>query len=111
MIVKEKEISESEYISVPRMVEDIIGCKWSLSVLALVRQGVTRPGAMEQALPGLSAKVLNERLRKLQRYGILDKRVYAEIPPRVEYSMTEFGVRFSTILDSIYALERDLKRA
>ncbi|MCZ7563890.1 MAG: winged helix-turn-helix transcriptional regulator [Burkholderiales bacterium] len=53
------------------MVEDIVGCKWSLTVLGLVRDGVVRPGAMEHAVPGLSAKVLNERLRKLVRFGIL----------------------------------------
>lgn len=44
---------------VARMVEDILGCKWSLVVLGLVRGGVRRPGAMEHAVPALSAKVLN----------------------------------------------------
>ena len=47
------------------MVEDVVGCKWSLAVLGLVRQGVRRPSAMEHAIPGLSKKVLNERLRTL----------------------------------------------
>ena len=47
------------------MVEDIVGCKWSLAVIDLVRRGICRPGAMEHAIDGLSAKVLNERLRKL----------------------------------------------
>ena len=90
------------------MVENIVGCKWSLAVLGLVRQGVHRPGAMEHAIDGLSAKVLNERLRKLVRYGILDKTSYAELPPRVEYRLTEFGKRFSAILDQIEALQKDL---
>ncbi|MFN0300521.1 MAG: winged helix-turn-helix transcriptional regulator [Burkholderiales bacterium] len=90
------------------MVENIVGCKWSLAVLALVRQGVHRPGAMEQAIDGLSAKVLNERLRKLVRYGILDKTSYAELPPRVEYRMTPFGQRFIAILDQIEALQEAL---
>lgn len=90
------------------MVENIVGCKWSLAVLALVRQGVHRPGAMEQAIDGLSAKVLNERLRKLVRYGILDKTSYAELPPRVEYRMTPFGQRFIAILDQIEALQEEL---
>lgn len=94
--------------SVARMVEDIVGCKWSLTVLELVRRGIHRPGAMEHAVPGLSAKVLNERLRKLMRFGILQKESYPEIPPRVEYRLTEFGARFSAILDSIDALEREL---
>ena len=46
------------------MVENIVGCKWSLTVLSLVRAGVHRPGAMEHAVEGLSAKVLNERLKE-----------------------------------------------
>lgn len=87
------------------MVEDVVGCKWSLTVLGLVREGVRRPGAMEHAVPGLSAKVLNERLRKLTRYGILEKRSYPEIPPRVEYSLTAFGERFAGILDQIRRLD------
>jgi DNA-binding HxlR family transcriptional regulator len=93
---------------VSAMVEDIVGCKWSLSVLRLVRDGVCRPGAMRKSVEGLSAKVLNERLRKLQRFGILEKRVYAEIPPHVEYRLTRFGRRFSTLLDDIEELQRQL---
>lgn len=100
-----KKISAAARPTAARMVEDVVGCKWSLTVLGLVRHGVCRPGAMEHAVPGLSAKVLNERLRKLTRFGILEKRSYSEIPPRVEYNLTDFGARFSAILDSIDALE------
>lgn len=92
--------------SVTYMVENVIGCKWSLTVIDLVRRGIYRPGAMEHAVPGLSTKVLNERLRKLMRFGILEKRSYAETPPRVEYGLTDFGLRFAEIVDSIYALEQ-----
>jgi|SRR5688572_20658010 len=92
-----------------RMVEDIVGCKWSLAVLTLVRQGVRRPGAMEHALPGLSKKVLNERLRKLVRFGILEKQAYAESPPRVEYRLTGFGERFSGLMDGVAALQKELE--
>jgi DNA-binding HxlR family transcriptional regulator len=94
--------------TVNAMVEDIVGCKWSLSVLQLVRDGVRRPGAMQRAVEGLSTKVLNERLRKLQRYGILQKAVYAEVPPRVEYRLTDFGQRFGAILDDIGRLQNAL---
>jgi DNA-binding HxlR family transcriptional regulator len=96
---------------VARMVEDIVGCKWSLTVLALVRRGVNRPGAMEHAVRGLSAKVLNERLRKLQRFGILAKTSFPEVPPRVEYALTPFGERFAQIVDRIESLEDELRRA
>jgi len=90
------------------MVEDIVGCKWTLAVIAQVRAGTRRPGALEHSLPGLTAKVLNERLRKLQRFGILRRRQFAEIPPRVEYELTAFGTRFLTLLDEIDTLQREL---
>jgi len=94
--------------SAARRVESVLGCKWSLTVLALVGRGVQRPGAMEHAVPGLSKKVLNERLRKLVRYGILARRAYAELPPRVEYRLTTFGRRFARLIDQVEALQREL---
>lgn len=90
---------------VSAMVEDIVGCKWSLSVMRLVRDGIKRPGAMQKAVDGLSTKVSNERLRKLQRFGILEKRSFPEVPPRVEYQLTEFGRQFSSVLDGVERLQ------
>jgi DNA-binding HxlR family transcriptional regulator len=90
------------------MVEDIVGCKWSLCVLDLVNRGIVRPGAMQKSIRGLSTKVLNERLRKLTRFGILSRQVYAEVPPRVEYELTPFGRRFTRLLEDIEALEQSL---
>lgn len=95
---------------VARMVEDIVGCKWSLAVLGAVRSGVRRPGAMEHAIEGLSKKVLNERLNKLVRFGILEKQAYPELPPRVEYQFTPFGDKFLGVLDGIDALQREIER-
>ena len=110
--MKRNEIKFSEKSStapsVKRMVEDVIGCKWSLSVLALVRQGVNRPGAMERSVEGLTTKVLNERLRKLVAYGVLRRKVFAEVPPHVEYGLTDFGRKFVEILDIIESLEVEL---
>ncbi len=95
--------------TVGQMMESVVGCKWSLSVIDLIRNGVNRPGKMEHAIEGLSAKVLNERLRKLLHFGIIDKRVFAETPPRVEYHLTEFGGRFAKILDSVHALQNSIQ--
>jgi DNA-binding HxlR family transcriptional regulator len=97
-------------LSVSRMVEDIVGCKWSLAVLGAVRGGVCRPGAMEHAIEGLSKKVLNERLSKLVRFGILEKHAYPELPPRVEYRLTPLGAKFCGVLDGIDALQREIDR-
>lgn len=96
--------------SVAEMVESIVGCKWSLTVLALVRGGTNRPGAMTRATPGLTTKVLNERLAKMLRFGILDRTSYPEIPPRVEYRLTPFGRRFVGILDAIEQLQDSADR-
>ncbi len=97
----------SEPPTVAAMVERIVGCKWSLHVLDCVRRGIVRPGAIQRAVPGLSAKVLNERLRRLVAFGVLERRIFAEVPPRVEYRLTPFGERFLDILDRIAALERE----
>lgn len=106
--MRERKKSGSEGPTVGRMVEEIVGCKWSMSILRALRRGVRRPGALERAIPGISTKVLNERLRKLGRYGIIERAVYPESPPRVEYRLTEFGRRFIPIIDQIEALEREV---
>jgi len=90
------------------LVEDVIGCKWTLHVLAQVRAGVTRPGRLVRTAEGLTMKVLNERLAKLVRYGVLEKISYPEIPPRVEYRLTPLGERLNGILDAIDALQKDV---
>ena len=58
--------------SINEIVEDVIGCKWTLHVLARVRAGVRRPGQLVRTADGLTTKVLNERLAKLVRYGVLE---------------------------------------
>lgn len=101
------QLKKQEDLHVSRMVEDVIGCKWSMAVLGLVRNGIYRPGAMERALPGLTTKVLNERLRKFVRFGVLARRSFPETPPRVEYQLTPFGTRFLAILDMIEQLQAE----
>ncbi|MSQ59266.1 MAG: transcriptional regulator [Betaproteobacteria bacterium] len=105
----EGKIILAEMPKVCAMVENIVGCKWSLQVLHLARGGVCRPGAMQRSVAGLTPKVLNERLRKLVRYGILERIQYPEVPPCVEYRLTNFGRRFARILDDIDALQRTVE--
>ncbi len=88
-----------------RKLEDVIGCKWSVSVLQAVAQGVNRPGALERHIEGISTKVLSERLRKLTNYDLLEKQVYAEVPPRTEYALTDKGRRLVRIIGDIKALD------
>lgn len=89
------------------ILESCIACKWSTHILGTIRSGVSRPGAIVRSKPGLTAKVMNERLVKLVRFGILEKQVFAESPPRVEYRLTSFGERFLCVLDQLEALRRE----
>jgi DNA-binding HxlR family transcriptional regulator len=88
--------------------EDIVGCKWSVSVLMAVQAGINRPGALERHIEGISTKVLSERLRKLTNYGVLSKTVYPEVPPRSEYALTPSGTELARIIGQIQALDRGL---
>lgn len=107
MNAKKIPAAASEY----RRLEEVIGCKWSVSVLQAVGRGVSRPGALERHIAGISTKVLSERLRKLTRYGLLDKQVYAEVPPRTEYALTASGRQLVAIIGQIRVLDDNIRNA
>lgn len=90
-----------------RRLEDVVGCKWSAAVLAAIGRGVTRPGQLERFIPGISTKVLNERLRKLLDYGLISR---AETPgrvPRVDYRLTKTGAKLAGLIDQIRDLDEE----
>lgn len=85
--------------------EQVIGCKWSVSVIEAIRLGINRPGALKRNIDGISTKVLSERLRKLTDYGLIQKQVFPEVPPRTEYTLTKTGETLSEIIDRIHELD------
>ena len=96
-------------VSVAAMVESIIGCKWSMSLLGLIARDVVRPSSFLRECPGLSAKVMNERLRKMVRFGLITRTVRGEKPPlEVRYTLTPFGRQFVRVLDEIQRLQAQL---
>ncbi len=92
--------------NVYRCLEDVIGCKWSVSVLIALRDGVLRPSEIERHIDGISTKVLNERLRKLLKYDLVVQQRFAESPPRTEYRLTPFGKELTDLIERIRALDR-----
>ncbi|RME66870.1 MAG: transcriptional regulator [Verrucomicrobia bacterium] len=88
-----------------RRLEDVIGCKWSAGVLAAIGRGIKRPGQLERFIPGISTKVLNERLRKLLAYGLITRTEYPERVLRVEYDLTETGEKLAAIIEQIRELD------
>ncbi len=101
MAAKTPRKSSNDY----QKLEDVIGCKWSVSVLTTVAAGIIRPGEIERSIEGISTKVLSERFRKLAAYGLLIKHSYAELPPRTEYELTEKGKNLVGIIAQIHELD------
>ncbi|MBK6486038.1 MAG: helix-turn-helix transcriptional regulator [Gemmatimonadetes bacterium] len=105
------EAEPNNEIQVAAMVESVVGCKWSVRLLQLCAEDHRRPSAFLRACSGLSAKVMNERLHKLTRFGIVQRTVCGEKPPvEVEYRLTPFGYRFMTILEEIRRLQEAVDR-
>ncbi|MCS6831103.1 MAG: helix-turn-helix domain-containing protein [Armatimonadota bacterium] len=101
-----KREERSQSVEVYDCVTEILKCKWTLAILDAIARGVNRPGRLERELPGLTTKVLNERIRKLERYGIIIRQVYPEIPPRVEYMFTERGKRLLALIEAVNEFAR-----
>jgi DNA-binding HxlR family transcriptional regulator len=91
-----------------RQLEDVVGCKWSVSVLVAIGAGVQRPGALERAIDGISTKVLSERLRKLHAYGLIAKDVQDTRPPRTDYTLTSSGAKLLRIINELRALDDEI---
>ncbi|MDP2932390.1 MAG: helix-turn-helix domain-containing protein [Chloroflexota bacterium] len=77
----------------------VIGGKWTILILRDLFSGTRRFGELQRSLHGISPKTLSERLRQLEAQGIIRRMIYPEIPPRVEYSLTEKGESLQAILD------------
>ena len=90
------------------LLEDVIGCRWTISVLRAVAAGVNRPGALERHIAGISTKVLTDRLRHFTRAGVFERVQFPEIPPRVEYRLTPFGTKFLKLSKKVERLQAEL---
>ena len=90
------------------VIESILRCKWSLTVLDLIAQDTNRPGEIVRSLDGLTTKVLNDCLRTNVKFGVLEKQSFPEVPPRVEYQLTDHGRKLVGIIDQIQSLEDEM---
>ncbi len=88
-----------------RRLEDVVGCKWSAAVVGALQRGVNRPGQLERYIPGISTKVLTERLRKLLDYGLITREEHAGTVPHVEYLLTRTGEKLAGIIEQLHTLQ------
>lgn len=77
---------------------DLIGGKWKSIILFRVLEETRRFNELRRLMPGLTQRMLTNQLRELEQDGLIVRKVYAEVPPKVEYSMTEFGKTLEPVL-------------
>ncbi len=93
-----------------RSLEDVVGCKWSAGVVAALGEGVRRPGQLERYIPGISTKILNERLRKLCAYELVTRTEYPDRLRRVEYCLTPTGRKLARVIRQLSELQQEHAR-
>jgi len=86
---------------------DVICGKWTLLVIRDLSEGRSRFCELERSLRGISPRTLSLRLRALEEEGIVERTTFAEVPPRVEYALTEKGLALIPIIDSMREYDRD----
>ena len=87
----------------------LIGDKWKVLILRDLMDGTKRFGELKKSIGTVSQKVLTTQLRDMEEKGLLTRKVYAEVPPRVEYTLTETGYSLKPVLDAMWAWGADYK--
>ncbi len=80
----------------------LIGDKWKVLILRDLMDGTKRFGELRKSIGSISQKVLTHNLRSMEESGLLTRKVYAEVPPKVEYTLTDIGLSLKPVLDSMY---------
>lgn len=84
-----------------RQVLYFMGEKWVPALVHMLSEGTQRPSDLARRIPGISKKMLTQTLRNLERWGLVRRKVYPVVPPRVEYSLTALGERFAEPLKAL----------
>ena len=87
----------------------LIGDKWKVLILRDLMNGTMRFGELKKSIGTVSQKVLTAQLRDMEEKGLLTRKVYAEVPPRVEYTLTETGYSLKPVLDAMWIWGADYK--
>ncbi|MBD2102669.1 helix-turn-helix domain-containing protein [Leptolyngbya sp. FACHB-261] len=87
-----------QYMCPVEALVDVIGGKWKMPILTLLFQGTKRYGELRQHLTGVTERMLTMQLRELEQSGIVQRKVYAEVPIKVECSLTDLGLSLKPVL-------------
>ena len=87
----------------------LIGNKWKILIIRTLLKGNRRFNEIKKAIPGISQKVLTDNLRSLENDGLIDREVFAEVPPKVVYSLSELGNSLRPVIDAMADWGTDYK--
>lgn len=87
----------------------LIGNKWKVLILRDLMNGTMRFGELKKSIGQISQKVLTAQLRDMEEKGLVSRKVYAEVPPRVEYTLTETGYSLKPVLDALWTWGENYK--
>jgi|SRR6266436_1778830 len=88
-----------------------IGGKWKPLILFELRDGALRSGELNRRIPQVSAKMLTQQLRQLERDGIVRRRVHQQVPPKVEYSLTPLGRSLRPVMNALCSWGKERQRS
>lgn len=88
----------------------LIGNKWKVLILRDLIEGAKRFGELRKSIGSVTQKVLTQNLRSMEEDGLLERKVFAEVPPRVEYTLTDTGYSLKKILDSMFIWGEEYKK-
>lgn len=88
----------------------MLGCKWKVLIIRELLTGTKRFGELKRAVTGITQKVLTSKLREMEELGLLEREVYPQIPPKVEYTLTDIGYSLHPVLESLKCWGKDYKR-
>ncbi|WP_141434512.1 helix-turn-helix domain-containing protein [Bacillus sp. 03113] len=80
---------------------EVIGGKWKVVILCHLVKGAKRTSELKKLVPGITQKMLTQQLRELEQDGILLRKIYQQVPPKVEYSLTDYGWSLQQVLDQL----------
>ncbi len=92
-------LNDKEYNCNIEVIVDVIGGKWKMLILWHLRTGIKRFNQLRRLIPGITQKMLTTQIRELERDKIVSRKVYAEVPPKVEYSLTKYGWRLTPFIE------------
>jgi len=102
---------EKEHIWCPiDLVLHVVGAKWTIPIVRELSSGCKRPSELSKTLHGINPKILTDRLRDLEKWGLVHRAAYQEIPPRVEYTLTTRGQDLVYVLEALKDLGESWQR-